>query len=276
MCTVIVGYKLFDRQPIVIAANRDELLDRPTAPPATEDETSILAPKDLQRGGTPIGVNGRGAFAAITNRFDVESVGGQASRGYLPLMALMEETAHAAMLRITALDARQYNGFNLVIGDEATGLYVIRGDGAASDRPHPYVQDVIPPTGDGFVVVSNLGVGPDHAPRAEEVMRLWQGKRLMRHPPHRATWDALLTIHDPFPNQDASWMKRMASTCIHRPADDNYGTKSSAFILLDGAWGRYGAEWRWWHRERPASGGHNCMGRWEHELKLPIAPSRDG
>ncbi len=273
MCTVIVGYKLFDRQPIVIAANRDELLDRPTEPPApSDDEVRILSPKDLQRGGTPIGVSGAGVFAAITNRFDVESVGGQASRGYLPLMALMESTAHDAMLRITALDARGYNGFNLVVGDEATGLFVIRGDGAGG-RPHPYVHDVIPPSDQGLMIVSNLGIGPAHAPRAEKVARVWEAERLQRERPHRAVWDALLTIHDPHPNEDAAWMKRMASTCIHRPSEDNYGTKASAFIVLDGAWGRYGAEWRWWHRERPDPGTHNCQGRWQPELKLPIAQS---
>jgi hypothetical protein len=68
-------------------------------------------------------------------------------------------------------------------------------------------------------------------------------------------------------------MKRMASTCIHRPIDDNYGTKSSAFIMLDTAWGPYPAEWRWWHRERPAPEAHNCTGRWEPEIRFPIRPA---
>lgn len=268
MCTVIVGYKLFQRQPLVIAANRDELLDRPSEPPmerAVQGCRTIM-PRDALRGGTWIGVNGRGVFAAVTNRFDVASVAGQVSRGDLVRRALAmgEDAASAATYASRKADARAFNGYNLVIGGP-DGLYVVSGDG--KDGPEtPRVLAIEEP---GLLVVSNLGVGPGHAPRAEAVERAWIGKRLARHPPHRATWDALLTIHDPDARPEAAWMKRMASTCIHRPVDDNYGTKSSAFILFDGAWGRYGAEWRWWHRERAAD-GHNCAARWQKELRLPI------
>jgi len=264
MCTVIIARKLFERHPVIIAANRDEMLDRPSSPPAVwEDGPRLLAPQDLQRGGTWIGVNARGVAAAVTNRNDVVSMRGKDSRGELALMALESATAEAAVERVLRLDTHRYNGFHLVIAD-AEAAYVLYGDGERAAREQARVE-TLP---EGLSVVSNLGVGPDHAPRAEAVMRAWQAKRLARHRPHRATWDALLTIHDPSPNADPSWMKRMASTCIHRPAEDGYGTKSSAFILLDGALGAYGPEWRWWHRER--DGGHNCAARWGREMKLPI------
>jgi len=274
MCTVIVGYKLFPRHPLVIAANRDELLDRASEPPR---EGSLggyrtIAPRDVQRGGTWIGVNERGVFAAVTNRHDVASVRGQRSRGELVnrVLTMGEDGLVAALYAARKADARDYNGYHLIIGD-AEHLWVLAGDG--KDGPErPRLRRFVEP---GLVVVSNLGIGPAHAPRAEGVERVWIGRRLERQRPHRATWDALLTIHDP--RQDGTEMKRMASTCIHRPAQDNYGTKSSAFILLDGAWGNYGPEWRWWHRERPDGGAHNCAGRWRPELKLPIVPSeRDG
>lgn len=264
MCTVILGYKLFDRHPIVVAANRDELLDRPSEPPQMwEDEPGFLAPLDVSRGGTWIGTNARGVFAAVTNRVDVVSMRGKDSRGELPLMALDAPTADAAVERLLRLDMHRYNGFHLVIADRASA-YVLYGDGERAGREQARVEKLA----DGLHVVSNLGVGPDHAPRAVAVMRAWQAKRLSRHRPHRATWDALLTIHDPSPNADPAWMKRMASTCIHRPDEENYGTKSSAFILLDGPLGMHGPEWRWWHRER--GDGHNCLARWGREMKVPI------
>jgi uncharacterized protein with NRDE domain len=269
MCTVIVGHKLFPRHPLVVAANRDELLDRASEPPADAviDGYRMIVPRDVQRGGTWIGVNERGVFAAVTNRIDVESVGGMKSRGDLVRRALMMgEDADAAFAFCSRhLDAREYNGFHLVVGD-AKDLWVLAGDGKEGLRL-PRVHRVTEP---GVLIVSNLGIGPDHAPRAEAVMRRWIGRRLARTKPHRATWDALMTIHDPYPKAGAEWMKRMASTCIHRPAEDNYGTKSSAFILLDAAWGAYGAEWRWWHRER--ADGHNCEARWRPEMRIPVMP----
>lgn len=271
MCTVIIGYKLFPRHPLVIAANRDELLDRASEPPSegTLGGIRTIAPRDLQRGGTWIRVNERGVFAAVTNRHDVASVGGQRSRGELVnrALAMGEDAGTAALYASRKDDARSFNGYNLVIGGP-DGLCVVSGDG--KDGPErPRVLKIEEP---GLLIVSNLGVGPAHAPRAEEVERVWAVRRLARHRPHRATWDALLTIHDQRPNPDASGMKRMASTCIHRPERENYGTKSSAFILLDGAWGNYASEWRWWHRERP-DGAHNCAGRWQPEMKLPIVPT---
>jgi len=275
MCTVIVGHKLFPRHPLVIAANRDELLDRASEPPreGVIDGYRTIAPRDVQRGGTWIGVNERGVFAAVTNRIDVASVGGMTSRGELVRSALaMGEDASCAIAYChRGIEAREFNGFHLVIGD-ADRLFVLSGGGKDGPRQAELRRFDDP----GLLVVSNLGIGPAHAPRAEEVMRIWQDRRLERQKPHRATWDILMTIHDPRPKPGETWMKRMASTCIHRPAEDNYGTKSSAFILLDGAWGNYGPEWRWWHRERP-DGAHNCAGRWQPEMKLPIVPTgRDG
>ncbi len=266
MCTLIVAAGLFPRHPLVIAANRDELLDRPSLPPGVMDgEPRLLAPVDVQRGGTWIGVNARGVFAAVTNRNDVVSVGGKDSRGELALMALEAAEAEDAASRVARLDMRRYNGFHLVLAD-AKRVFLAYGDGERSSESRARIEEL----GRGMHVVSNLGAGPSHAPRAEEVERVWIGRGLARHKPHRATWDALLTLHDPSPRHGAEWMKRMASTCIHRPAEENYGTKSSAFILYDDAWGAYGAAWRWWHRERPAD-GHACAARWEPERCLPIA-----
>lgn len=266
MCTLIVAAGLFPRHPLVVAANRDELLDRPSLPPAVMDDgPRLLAPVDVLRGGTWIGVNARGVFAAVTNRNDVVSVGGMDSRGDLALMALEAESAEDAAARIARLDMRRYNGFHLVLAD-AKRVFLAYGDGERAADGRARVEEL----GHGMHVVSNLGAGPSHAPRAEEVERVWTRRRLAHGRPHRATWDDLLTIHDPSPRHGSEWMKRMASTCIHRPAEENYGTKSSAFIVYDDAWGRYGAEWRWWHRERPAD-GHVCQARWEKERRLPIS-----
>src|SRR5262245_23831867 len=60
---------MLDRYPVIIAANRDEHFDRPTAAPALWfTEPQILAGKDLLAGGTWLGVNEHGLLVGILNR----------------------------------------------------------------------------------------------------------------------------------------------------------------------------------------------------------------
>ncbi|MFA5854207.1 MAG: NRDE family protein [Patescibacteria group bacterium] len=279
MCTVLVGYNLFQHEPLVVAANRDEMLDRAARPPQIfEGARRVLAPTDLVRGGTWIGVNASGVFAALTNRIDVTSVWDpnrpdlMKSRGEIVHLALANRTASDALAVIARLRTRDYNGYHLIVGD-AEDLFTAAG-GGASGPEHPVIAHHSEEP--GLLVVSNLGIGPAHSPRARAIMDVWGDEtlRLRHEKPHRALWDRLLTIHDPDPHHENGWMKRMASTCIHRPEEENYGTRSSTFLALNASRGapphrKYPAEWRYWHRERPA-GAHACHGRWSPVITLPI------
>jgi hypothetical protein len=117
---------------------------------------------------------------------------------------------------------------------------------------------------DGLHIVTNLGVGPSHSHRSDNIMRAWWRSRMERLSPHVSGYDLMLTIHA---GGDAT--KSMSSTCIHRPAEENYGTKSSAFIRLRKDWNGEPPTWLYRHRERPAD-GHNCTAPWQPELRLPI------
>ncbi|NNK38667.1 MAG: hypothetical protein HKP03_09315, partial [Xanthomonadales bacterium] len=68
MCLILFAWRAHPRYPLVVAANRDEFHDRPTA--AADfwaDEPGLLAGTDLQAGGTWLGITRAGRFAAITN-----------------------------------------------------------------------------------------------------------------------------------------------------------------------------------------------------------------
>ncbi len=71
MCTLLVATRRWPGTPLLIAANRDEHLQRPAAPPSSRRVGSrrIFAPTDLRAGGTWMGLNDAGLFVAITNRF---------------------------------------------------------------------------------------------------------------------------------------------------------------------------------------------------------------
>ena len=83
MCLILVAWKAHPDFPLVVAANRDEFFIRPTAPAGWwTDPPGIFAGRDLQAGGTWLGVNREGAFAGLTNFRDPERVRPTTSETY--------------------------------------------------------------------------------------------------------------------------------------------------------------------------------------------------
>ena len=119
MCLVVLGLKVHPLYPLVVAANRDELLSRPSAPAAFwPGPGGLLAGRDLSAGGTWLGVTRRGRFAALTNVRDPRSVLPDApSRGALVPAFLLSADAPLAHLRRVAADPVRRNGFNLLAGE---------------------------------------------------------------------------------------------------------------------------------------------------------------
>ncbi len=139
MCTVVVLIRPGHIWPLVLAANRDERLDRAWEPPAAywPDHPGVVAGRDRTAGGTWIGVNRHGVVAAVLNRQG--SLGpavGKRSRGELPLIALAEPTVAAAVQAIATLDAGRWRSFNLVLAD-AAGAVFVRGLGHGRPQLQP-------------------------------------------------------------------------------------------------------------------------------------------
>src|SRR5262245_15314998 len=102
-----------------VAANRDEFLARPAASPAPSAEGRWLAPRDLQAGGTWLGVNASGLFVGVTNRSAGPRDASRRSRGLLVLDALESPDAGSLHRRLAALDPGAYNAFHLAYADGA-------------------------------------------------------------------------------------------------------------------------------------------------------------
>jgi uncharacterized protein with NRDE domain len=131
MCTVVLLIRPGHAWPVILAANRDELVDRAWDPPAAwwPEYPGVIAGRDRTAGGTWMGMNSHGLAAAVLNR--PGSLGpavGKRSRGELPLRALAETSAAAAVEAIVSLDAGLWRGFNLVIAGPE-GATFIRGAG---------------------------------------------------------------------------------------------------------------------------------------------------
>lgn len=126
MCVLAFAWHAHPRWPLILAGNRDELHARPTAPLARWNPADVIAGRDLQSGGTWLGVAEAGRFAVVTNLGGFgPSLPEQASRG--ALVTRMLEGAAASPPPV-ALDA--YNPFNLIMADPAQAWFL-------TNRPEP-------------------------------------------------------------------------------------------------------------------------------------------
>lgn len=118
MCTILLGYRVFEQMPLVLAANRDEFYRRPAQRLGFwDDEPEVLAGRDLEGGGTWLGVSRQGRFAALTNFRDPKAVLAAApSRGELVRDYLANRTSHQAFVERLTAEGDRYSGFNLLFG----------------------------------------------------------------------------------------------------------------------------------------------------------------
>ncbi len=122
MCLVLLAVGARPGVPLVVAANRDEFHARPSAAAHRwPGAAGIVAGRDLEAGGTWLGVAASGRFAAVTNVSEVPSPGTFRSRGELvPGFLAGGETARAYAERI---EGDAYRGFNLLLWDGESLVY---------------------------------------------------------------------------------------------------------------------------------------------------------
>ncbi len=119
MCLIVVGWHAHPDFPLVVAANRDEFLARPAIPAHWwGDAPGLLAGRDLEAGGTWMGVTRSGRFAALTNYRDpTRHRPGAPSRGALVRDSLAGHDDTGGTLDALANVSGGYAGFNLLFSD---------------------------------------------------------------------------------------------------------------------------------------------------------------
>ncbi len=135
MCFIVLSYRQHPRYRLVLATNRDEFYARPTAPAAFwDDAPTVLAGRDLQGGGTWLGVTRVGRMAALTNvREPNRHLDNAPTRGALVADYLAGTMPPHAYLDAVRQEADRYNGFNLLLGDTKHLFYF--GNRATEIRP---------------------------------------------------------------------------------------------------------------------------------------------
>jgi len=137
MCVIAFAWVAHPRWRLVLIGNRDEFHARPSLPLARWEQPAIIAGKDLEAGGTWLGVTDAGRCSVVTNVRDPRDPQLGRSRGLLSLDYLAgqdDAVAHADALRRTAAD---YRPFNLLTFDDAHAFYI-------GNRPASRAQPVTP------------------------------------------------------------------------------------------------------------------------------------
>jgi uncharacterized protein with NRDE domain len=126
MCLVAFAYRTDPRFDLVLIANRDEYFNRPTAPAHFWPEfPNLLAGKDLQGGGTWMGITRSGRFALLTNYRDPSRFKADArSRGKLVSDFLRSDVDPQEYLRRVRSETSHYNDFNLLVGTRDGVFYL--------------------------------------------------------------------------------------------------------------------------------------------------------
>lgn len=124
MCTILFSWKTEADYKLVLLANRDEFHERGTKTSHWwEDHPDVLGGRDLKAGGTWMGINRNGRFAAITNyrRFPLESY--ETSRGDLVKNYLIGKDKPHNYMDFLSDKGHLYDGFNLIFGNADSLLY---------------------------------------------------------------------------------------------------------------------------------------------------------
>lgn len=236
MCVLALAWNVHPRWRLLLIGNRDEAHARPSAAlQAWPDDPALLAGRDLEAGGTWMGVHAPDRMAVVTNVRDPHAAKDGASRGLLVsdfLRGTRTAGQHAAAL---AADAARYRPFNLLLFDGASAHFV-------SNRPRVHGQVVA----DGVHGLSN---GALDAPwpkvrRTKAALERWLAAGATGFAP------LFTALADDSPAPDAELpdtgvgleLERRLAPVFVRGA--RYGTRATTLVAVDRAGGGCIIEYR--------------------------------
>jgi len=130
MCLLAIQYQSVSEAPILVASNREEFYERPSAPPAIQSgKPRVLCGTDERAGGTWLGVNQHGMFVAACNRPRLDNSYPSRSRGTLCRELLRAPSARDARdAAMEELATGRYSGVNYICADLESGWVIHGGD----------------------------------------------------------------------------------------------------------------------------------------------------
>ncbi|BBP62658.1 hypothetical protein PHLH5_01990 [Pseudomonas sp. Cab53] len=221
MCLIVFAWRPGHARPLIVAANRDEFYARPTLPLAQwPDAPHVHAGRDLEAGGTWLGIGADGRFAALTNIRDPGQGPAFKSRGELVARFLGGSLSIADYFSEVVPRAGEYGGFNLLLGDGAELWHF----NARDARPQCLAE--------GLYGVSNAGLNTPWP----KLLKARAALAEVLDDPHPQALLALLNDPEPAPVADLpdtgvglATERLLSSVFIASPA---YGTRASTALIV--------------------------------------------
>ncbi|HEV7715499.1 MAG TPA: NRDE family protein [Steroidobacteraceae bacterium] len=237
MCLLVLAWRVHPRFRLIVAANRDEYHERPTAPLAKWPEPNdILAGRDLRAGGTWLGLDRQRRFGAVTNFRELQRPRRAApSRGSLVPGFLGQADTAEAYLASLETDAPGYAGLNLLIADSSHLWY-------ASNRLDRFARALAP----GVYGLSNEFLDTPW-PKLRRVRHRFEGwLGAPGNPPVSELFDMLADRAPagegpPQAGLSPEWEKALSAPFVVHPT---YGTRSSTVLMLEPSGAAFMAERR--------------------------------
>lgn len=227
MCLIVFAWQVVPGMPLVAAGNRDEFYERPATPAGWwDDHPHVYAGRDLRGGGTWMGITRDGRFAAITNiREPSEKRSDAPTRGALVADYLSGHISAQEYVDRISPRARQYNGFNLLVGDRHQLIWYSNGEPDDERNGKPLAPGVY-----------GLSNGALDSPWPKVVRTKAQFASLLcQGAPHEAYFDMLSDTTRasdcrlPRTGVSLEWERILSAVCIDSP---EYGTRSSTVVQL--------------------------------------------
>lgn len=229
MCVIAFAWNVHPRWRLLLIGNRDEAHARPSAPLRRwPEDAALLAGRDLEAGGTWMGVHAPGRACVVTNVRDPQAAQDRASRGWLVTDYLRGADSAAQHAATLGRDAARYRPFNLLLFDAAAAHFV-------SNDPDLRVRTI-------DAGVHGLSNGDLDAPwpkvrRVTAALRAWLAADADGFEPlFHAFADQTAARDDALPDTGVGLeLERQLSPVF--VCGERYGTRATTLIALDHAGG---------------------------------------
>jgi uncharacterized protein with NRDE domain len=228
MCLLVIAWQVHPHYRLVVAANRDEFHERPTAAMAKWlPPDDIIAGRDLRAGGTWLAMDRARRFGIVTNFRELQRpVLDRPSRGNLIPDYLRNEKGAEGYLQELEPNAGGYSGFNLLLTDSGSLWY-------ASNRADQFARRLPP----GIYGLSNEFLDTPW-PKLQRVRRRFDPLMTQAGEVSKDALFAILAdptqagINDELPETGVSreWEQLLSSPFIR---NEDYGTRCSTIVLLE-------------------------------------------
>lgn len=225
MCLIVLDWQ--PGQSLSLSANRDEFFKRPSAPLCNwSDHPSVIAGRDLEQGGTWLGINKQGQWAALTN-VRAPGIGPlePRSRGHIVSDYLQQSLDPLSYAQTLLASAEQYAPFNLLVGDWQQLYYL-------SNYPDRRLEAVAP----GIHALSNAQLD---SPWPKAQLAQAQLQKWLKQPDSARSLANLLNRRHPFADNELPdtgvglvWERLLSAQRILAPG---YGTRCSTGLILRAA-----------------------------------------